>query len=243
MEKIVIGVPYELSIEPSIDIGEFNAEIIIKHDDYGIAIELKKMKGKSQDYTFIIPSKLKTLLKKSTVDYSIFVYKENARFDVDDGKIQFMDETDFKVPVKNNAKMRRVEEEKPVEKDDKGKKAKTETKPKVAKKTSKKSTPEPTSTPVKERHMSPEEIAMDLIDKQSQSESVVPEDFDKGADNNPIPKPKQAKIIPEKAPTPPTPKVTAGGNLQTILNTIEKRNQNRELNEEIQKAIRNEPKD
>ena len=59
MEKIVIGVPYEISIEPSIDIGDFNAEIIIKHDDYGIAVELKKMKGKTQDYTFIIPSKLK----------------------------------------------------------------------------------------------------------------------------------------------------------------------------------------
>ena len=238
MEKIVIGVPYEISIEPSIDIGDFNAEIVIKHDDYGIAVELKKIKDKEQDYTFIIPSKLKTLLKKSTVDYSIFVYKENARFDVDDGKIQFMDETDFKVPIKNNAKMRKVEEEKPDKKD---KTDKTEEKPKTTKKTSAKSTPEPTSTPVKERHMTPEEIAMELIDKQSQGESVVPEDFDKGTDNVPVPK--QVKVIQEKAPTPATPKVTAAINLQDILSNIEKRNQNRELNETIQRAIRGESKD
>ena len=235
MEKIVIGVPYEISIEPSIDIGDFNAEIVIKHDDYGIAVELKKIKDKEQDYTFIIPSKLKTLLKKSTVDYSIFVYKDNARFDVDDGKIEFIDESDFKVKVKNNTKMRKVEEEKPDKKD------KTETKPKTTKKTDTKSTPEPTSTPVKERYMTPEEIAMELIDRQSQGESVVPEDFDKVIDNVPVPK--QVKVIQEKAPTPATPKVTAAINLQDILSNIEKRNQNRELNETIQRAIRGESKD
>jgi len=237
MEKIVIGVPYEISIEPSIDIGDFNAEIVIKHDDYGIAVELKKIKGKEQDYTFIIPSKLKILLKKSTVDYSIFVYKENARFDVDDGKIQFMDETDFKVPIKDNAKMRKVEEEKPDKKD---KKDKTTEKPKTTKKTSAKSTPEPTSTPVKERYMTPEEIAMELIDKQSQAESVVPVDFEEKISDIPIAK--KVEIIPEKAPVTTTPKVTAAGSLQDILKNIEKRNQNRELNETIQKAIRNEPK-
>ena len=234
MEKIVIGVPYEISIEPSIDIGDFNAEIVIKHDDYGIAVELKKIKDKEQDYTFIIPSKLKTLLKKSTVDYSIFVYKDNARFDVDDGKIEFIDESDFKVKVKNNTKMRKVEEEKPDKKD------KTETKPKTTKKTDTKSTPEPTSTPVKERYMTPEEIAMELIDKQSQAESVVPVDFEEKISDIPIAK--KVEIIPEKAPVTTTPKVTAAGSLQDILKNIEKRNQNRELNETIQKAIRNEPK-
>ena len=92
MEKIVIGVPYEISIEASIDIGKFDAELVINKDDFQVGVNLKKVKGKDIDYSFIIPTKLKTLLKKSDVGYSIFVYKENARFEVDDGKLKFIDE-------------------------------------------------------------------------------------------------------------------------------------------------------
>ena len=67
MEKIVIGVPYEISIEPSIDIGKFDAELVITRDDFQIGVALKRIKGKDIDYTFTVPSKLKTLLKKYEV--------------------------------------------------------------------------------------------------------------------------------------------------------------------------------
>ena len=110
MEKIAIGVPYELSIEPSVDIGEFDAEIVLEQKEFSMAFKLKKIKNKDNDYTFIIPTTLKEMLEKTEVNYNIFVYKENARFEVDDGKIKFISEKDFKVRVKDNAKMRPSEE-------------------------------------------------------------------------------------------------------------------------------------
>jgi hypothetical protein len=164
------------------------------------------------------------------------VYKENARFDVDDGKIQFIDETDFKVTVKDNVKMRKVEEEKPAKVDKPKSKAKTT---KATKKTTKKPAPKPTTTPIKEHTMSPEEIATDMIDRQSQMESVIEPDLGVVHDSVPA-QPKPVKIV----NTPAVPiKETAEGNLQKILHDIEARNQNKELNDTIQRAIRNEPKD
>lgn len=120
MEKIVIGAPYEIIIEPSIDIGEFESDILIHLEDSKINIQLKKVKGEDDTYSFIIPKTFQTILKKSKeVSYSIWVYKENARFEVDSGKMQFISEKDFKVKVKDNAKMRKVEVDKVTEEDSK----------------------------------------------------------------------------------------------------------------------------
>lgn len=120
MEKIVIGAPYEVIIEPSIDIGEFESDILIHLEDSKINVQLKKVKGEDDTYSFIIPKTFQTILKKSKeVSYSIWVYKENARFEVDSGKMQFISEKDFKVKVKNNAKMRKVEVDKTEEEDSK----------------------------------------------------------------------------------------------------------------------------
>ena len=163
MEKIVIGVPYEISIEPSVDIGKFESQLVITESDIKFAIDMKPVKGSDNDYTFIVPSKLKPMLKKKTVDYSIFVFKENARFEVDDGKLQFIDESDFKVRVTDNAKMRRKEEEpEPTEKPKKGK----------AEKPSKDKTPEPTPTKeakeeTTEEYIDPVARAQALVDKQN----------------------------------------------------------------------------
>ena len=102
MEKITIGVPYEISIEPSIDIGKFDAVLNLLLTEFSIGIELQKIKGKSVSYSFIVPKSLEKIVKSKKVKYSILVTKDNARFEVDKGEIQFIDESSFSV---SNAKI------------------------------------------------------------------------------------------------------------------------------------------
>lgn len=224
MEKIALGVPYEISIEPSIDIGEFDAEIVLKLKDHRIGVELKKIKGEDISYSFIIPSEFANTFKKKTVDYGIFVYKENARFEVDDGKISFIDKEDFKVKTTDKTKMRPVkDEEKPEE-------------PVSKKKKDDKTTPEPSKTApdaVKERVFNPEEFAQSLIEKQAAQkfEGVQPE----VGKASPVPTP-----LPSRAPTVrPDP---SAGNLHAILNTIESQKakdaRRKKINENIRRGLK-----
>jgi hypothetical protein len=236
MEKIVIGVPYEISIEPSIDIGEFDAEIILEMEGSKIAVELKKIKGTKIDYSFIIPKSLETILGKSTFKYSIFVYKENARFEVDDGKLQFIDEKDFKVKAKDGSKIRPSKEE---EKEDKDKEDKEDKEDKG--KNKKKSEPpkkEKEKEPVKELR-SPAELAEFLIEQEAKKTEE---------ENIQTDKPRTEKIVKESKPVPPAtetikPKPTQSQtNLHEILDSIEKRKHEKALrdkiNQNIQDAIR-----
>jgi hypothetical protein len=133
MEKIVIGAPYEISIEPSIDIGKFDSELRIELDESTLAVALKPIKGEKDSYSFIVPSSMKDVIGKSALNYCICVYKENARFEVDDGKLKFIDESDFTVKVKDNKKMRRMDEPEKTEEEEKGNKKKTSKKVEEAK--------------------------------------------------------------------------------------------------------------
>lgn len=226
MEKIAIGVPYEISIEPSIDIGDFTAEIVLELDASRIGVELKKIKGQDIDYSFIVPSELKSLFKKNTVDYSIFVYKENARFAVDDGKIKFIDEKDFKVRVTDNVKMRPSKAEEEPEKE----------KPEDKKKPAKKDAPKPSTTPseaVKERYIDPEQFAQSLIEKEAQkATSVNPQNkvVERSPEPTPMPRPQTTRPDPSK------------GNLHAILNSIETQQEKdarrKKINESIQKGLK-----
>lgn len=224
MEKIVIGAPYEISIEPSVDIGKFESEIRIKLDDSVVAVELKPIKGEKDSYTFIVPKFMKDLVGKKSLDYCICVYKENARFEVDDGKLQFIDEKDFKVKVKDNKKMRRVEEpeeEKVEDKKEEKVEERVETKP-IEKKESKPETPE--------------DIAERLMERSR-------EQFREKATD-----PSQAPVVERKIQSPmPTPSLTererrANPQLGSILENIESqkaRDRKRaDLNKNIQKAIK-----
>lgn len=231
MEKIVIGVPYEISIEPSVDIGKFESQLIITEGDLKFAIDMKPIKGSDNDYTFTISSKLKSLLKKKTVDYSIFVFKENARFEVDDGKLQFIDESDFKVRVTDNAKMHRKEEEpEPTEKPKK----------KKADKPKKEKTPEPTPTeePKKEANetvIDPIARAEALVEKQNlilNEESVrqLAENIAKVSEGGP-------RVLAEHInSTDNTPQTQ--GNLKDILKGIEERKKKQKINESIRNNLK-----
>lgn len=216
MEKIAIGVPYEISIEPSIDIGKFDAELVLNKTGFRVGITLKKVKGGNNDYTFMIPINLKDLLKKAQVKYSIFVYKENARFEVDDDTIKFIDEKDFKVRVKDNAKMRPVEEDKPEEEKEVKKPAK-KSKPKV--------TPEPSKIV---EDLNPEDLAQRLID--SNFESIMNRE--------------SSEVTPKSTPLPKTGSTPAPTfsrsekNLGSILSEIEERKKVRLEKERVNKNIR-----
>jgi hypothetical protein len=226
MEKIAIGVPYEISIEPSIDIGEFDAELILERDDSRIGVELKKIKGEDIEYSFIVPSELSDLFGKKAMDYSIFVYKENARFEVDDGKLSFIDEKDFKVKGGAGGKMRRAKEETPEPTKAKKKKA--------VKKT-------PTTTPaasdaVKEQFSDPADFAQSLIEREAQkalksdagdfTDHVVPQP-------TPLPQTRSPKV------SKPTGKPAASpGNLHGILEGVEKKKERDERRKRINDNIR-----
>jgi len=198
---------------------------VLKLKTSRIGVELKKIKGEDIEYSFIVPSELKDLFKKNTVDYSIFVYKENARFEVDDGKIKFIDEKDFKVRVTDNVKMRPAKEEEP-EKD----KATDKKKPE------KKDTPEPSATPseaVKERYIDPEQFAQSLIEKEAQkATSINPQNkvVERSPEPTPMPRPQTTKPDPSK------------GNLHAILNSIETQQEKdarrKKINESIQKGLK-----
>lgn len=230
MEKIAIGVPYEISIEPSIDIGDFDAELVLDRKGSRVGVELKKIKGEDIDYTFTVPSELKDLFKKASMKYSIFVYKENARFEVDDGKIAFIDEKDFKVKGSDGGKMRRAKDETP--------------KP-TAKKSKKvdKKTPEPTpaaSEAVKEDFSDPAAFAQSLIEREAGKAQKSSVDDFKISDVEP-----KATPLPESdSPrTKPAVKPAASpGNLHSILNSIETQKERDErrkrVNENIRKGLK-----
>jgi hypothetical protein len=224
MEKIAIGVPYEISIEPSIDIGKFDAELMLNKTDFQIGIKLKKIKGEDIDYTFTIPTKLKDTLKKAKVSYSIFVYKENARFEVDSGDIKFIDEKDFKVQVKDNAKMRPMEEPEE-EKKDKPETKKSESTPK----------PSPSAKEVKESTaFDPIDFAEELIGRNLEADSVVDEVV--------VEKKTEEAVTPKPTPLPltqPAPTASkAEKNLHAILTEIEERKQKMARRDQVNKNIR-----
>lgn len=214
MEKIVVGAPYEISIEPSIDIGKFDCELIIIDDDLKFGTELKPVKGENNNYTFIISSKLSTLLKKKEVAYSIFVYKENARFEVDDGKMKFIDESDFKVLVKDNAKMRKVEDN-----------AEAKPKPTKAKPKDKDPTPTPTPSAVSEA----EAQAQAILEKHLTTPPVA---VQKAPNRTILANPNQYDEMDAQASEAPD-------DLKVILRGIEDRNKKRQINERIQNALKN----
>lgn len=233
MEKIAIGVPYEISIEPSIDIGDFNAELILERGDSRIGVELKKIKGEDIEYSFIVPSELKDLFKKKAMDYSIYVYKENARFEVDDGKISFIDEKDFKVKGASGGKMRRAKEETPEP---------TATKKKKAVKKTPATTPA-ASEAVKEHEFDPAQFAQSLIEREAGKalKSKV-SDFAESANvpkATPLPEAHAPKTTKPIAQPPASP-----GNLHGILESVEKKKQReahrKRVNENIRKGIKSD---
>lgn len=230
MEKIVLGVPYEITIEPSVDIGKFDCEIVLSDDEVGFAFELKPIKKSKNDYSFIVPSKLKELIGKKELSYSIFVYKENARFNVDDGKIKFIDEKDFKVNAKEDSKIRRAKDDESVE----------DNKETGASKEDKAPTPTPTPTPsskakeIKEK-LTPEELAQRLIETQSKAQLKDEFKFKKNESTATYVQPKtvapKEPVVEKKEETQIIRRQRKPNELQEIVERIERRNKLKELRE------------
>jgi hypothetical protein len=232
MEKIVIGAPYEISIEPSIDIGEFASEIRIKLEESTVAVELKPIKGEKDSYSFIVPEFMKELVGKKAIDYCICVYKENARFEVDDGKLQFIDEKDFKVKVKDNKKMRRIEgpddrAEEKKDKENKKEKVEERVEPVVKDASTDLKKPEPEN---------PEDVAERLIAKSREQFREPPPDPSKASDvqeqvNAPVPTPSISASQKRK-------EVQLGSILENIESQKARERKRADLNKNIQKAIK-----
>lgn len=153
MEKIVVGVPYEISIEPSVDVGKFDAEIVINFTRFNVGVPLKPIKKAKNKYSFIIPSDIQDHLDNKSIKYYIYVYKENARFEVDKGFLMFIDETAFNVDkdskfIKIDDKTTKSEVKHIVKKDDKTKS--TTIKPPVEKKKTLETTKPETTKPVED---------------------------------------------------------------------------------------------
>lgn len=106
MEKLVIGVPHEVEITTSIDMGKFNVELCLVGEGYNFHIELQPLDDNK--FSILVPKKLEELSNK-TLDYKLFVYKDNARFQADDGSLKFISEKDFKVDGKDGKFKTKVE--------------------------------------------------------------------------------------------------------------------------------------
>jgi len=102
MEKIVIGVPHEVKIRTSINLDVFDVELCLESKGFNYHIPLPKI----ADHTFsiLVPKTLK-YLEGETVPYSLYVYKDNARFRSDHGKVKLISEKDFEVLGKKGKKI------------------------------------------------------------------------------------------------------------------------------------------
>lgn len=92
MEKIVIDVLHEIHIKSSIDEKTFTAEFSIHTDELNYNIPLKCI-GNNK-FTLKIPKYLQNISEKQ-IKYSVFVYFDNARFEIDSGDLKLITEMDF----------------------------------------------------------------------------------------------------------------------------------------------------
>lgn len=86
LKDLVIGIPYEIEIEPSVDLGDFRAELCMKGS--GVNYHINLVRNEGFKHTLIMPNIFET--DKSEFEYKIFLYKDNACFEVDSGTINII---------------------------------------------------------------------------------------------------------------------------------------------------------
>lgn len=96
---ITLGLPYEIEIKTSVNIGQFEVEFCIVQEDCNYHFPMPNMTGST--YSVVIPKSMAKLANQS-VKYKVYVYKENARFEADSGEMQIINEDNLTLTKKNS---------------------------------------------------------------------------------------------------------------------------------------------